>query len=543
MEKHKLLDEAAKTAKKNRKVSIQLPTEKDYEFIIDTGTGIEPTTDEFETVKDYLIFKDGVSKVPFCRLMELFWDVTKTSFYASGTYLGPSVQFGLSVIFLNHMKLGFEQACLGIVTSMHFIFGLSLGWPLQEILGIKLSELYGMKSFEQMKTTLQKGYISLAIFIFLITVPVYWFSESILVAVGVDPVLSAESQDLLRLFILVHIISMGGDSIKTYCLSQGLEDYFSWMTLINVLISIGGLYAFIIELDTRAWGYLYIRLITDTITLFTSLWVYFYKVEEKSRGLGPWSTAFKEFGVYFQESLIFVIGSYAESIGYEVGSYFVALLHDNDQMAAFVNALSLSSIIYNVGISFSIVSRTRINILLGMGLPATAKHAYKFFIYCAFFVGILILAVMFPLKEQIADLFSDSTPKIREYYVINLMVYIAYIPFELSIYSIFVGVKSIHKIAHQVFFNILWLLLLNTALNYTFRRLGYESNAVWAIIFGCQAGLYFSSLVVALTSDWSEVNPEKALQSIRSRSSFGRKFEDPVKAASRKSSLAIPVPK
>lgn len=476
-------------------------------------------SEEYETVKEYLPFVDGIFSLPCCRLFVLFLDVVKMAFYASGTYLGPSLQFTISVVCLNHMKLGFEQACLGIISSMHFICGLSLGWPVQEKLGIVLSEQFGQKHYDAMKLSLQKGLISLAVFIFLITTPLYFFSGPLLEAAGIDSKISWEAQGLLRLYIIVHMISMGGDSIKTYCLAQGLEDYFSWMTLINFTLSGVGLWFFIVELDTKVWGYLYIRLITDSITLFTSLWVYFYKVLPESRGFGPWSQAFKEFPAYFKDCFIFVVGSFVESIGYEVCSYFVALLHDNEQMAAFVNALSLSSTVYNIGLSFSIVSRTRINILLGMGLHRIAKRAYLFFMYCAILVGILVWAVMFPLREQVADLFSDSTPRIRKYYMVNLLVYLCYIPFELSIYTVYVGVKSIGKIGYQVTYNIFWLLAVNICVNLIFKHLGFESNAIWILGYTCQAGIYICSLLTALFSDWSlwdkPNQPENGFQELK----------------------------
>ena len=112
--------------------------------------------------------------------------------------------------------------------------------------------------------------------------------------------------------------------------------------------------------------------------------------------------------------------------------------------------MNITAMIYTLGMSISMVCRTRINILIGMDLSQTAKNYFKFTYISGFITGLLLALIVAPLAPFIADLVANQNEEMRSTFIILLTIYCFDMPFETNLYTGFVGIKTIGEIMKLV---------------------------------------------------------------------------------------------
>lgn len=464
---------------------------------------------ERATVKPLLKFKNGIWSLPKSYLLKSYLQLLKNTLAISGSIVGPVVVNSIGIICLNLKGLGFEQACLGICTSIYLLFGSSLSLSLFDKIGMNLSVSYGKKNFSQMKNSFQKGLLTLAITTMLITFPIMVFSAQFLSAINIAPENIELCQKTLRLLFVLFLMALTGDSLRTYCTAQSLETHFSIISFPNTFLCCFLTYIFVVVFDMKILGYLLARLIFELINISAGLVVYFKFTKKDSRGFASWRETFQDFGSYFKDSIFFIAGGYCEYIGYEATTFFVAQLHDNDQMAAYTATYNICGLIYTLGVSIAIICRTRINILVGLGLKTTARNVYMFYCISAFVTG-LGFSILFPTYRNIlAWLYSDSNPKIRSCFLsLELIYFVFYAPFECALYSVMIGIKTLGKIKTLLKANIGILLVANVLSSWGVFSVGGQAPHLWATLLGWLVILNLILLYLSLNSDWKEIKEE-----------------------------------
>ena len=116
-------------------------------------------------------------------------------------------------------------------------------------------------------------------------------------------------------------------------------------------------------------------------------------------------SGFKEFNIFFLKN---VLGSYAEYIGFEMITVMLGVFQQNDWMACWVITQTISSFTYTIGLGFSNVTRTIINIKIGQGKnKESRKSAYLSLVLIAVF-GIILTLLYSLLRRYIASMFIKS---------------------------------------------------------------------------------------------------------------------------------------
>ena len=216
-----------------------------------------------------------------------------------------------------------HQAAFGILQSITFIFFFALYNSNLDKMGIELSQAFGNKAYDRYKRTTTQGLIVVAVVFLVITMPITLFSEAILTSVGVSESNSVIVGVAMRNCIPMMIISMIADVIRTFCMAQGHESLFGKISLFTTLICFICNYLFIVKYGMLINGYVFATTICYSINLAVAIYVISY-TEPQTRGLVSWSEAMVGFKEFFTESIKFTLGSYAEYIGFETTSYFVA---------------------------------------------------------------------------------------------------------------------------------------------------------------------------------------------------------------------------
>lgn len=111
---------------------------------------------------------------------------------------------------------------------------------------------------------------------------------------------------------------------------------------------------------------------------------------------------------FLLDGLKFILGLYANYLGFELNTYFAALTHDQAQISAFVSWNNLSNIAFTLGVGFSNVIRTRISNHIGENKPENCKNSISFFLLCAGSVGGIIMLLVGIFRHPLAAVYTSS---------------------------------------------------------------------------------------------------------------------------------------
>ena len=144
---------------------------------------------------------------------------------------------------------------------------------------------------------------------------------------------------------------MNSDFFRTFCMAQGFEDIFGYTSLLSVVVSIICGWYMVIQLELGAIGWVYSKIIYETLTTLVALGMMLV-TEPETRGFTSISETSKGFCKFFCECIKFSIGSYTEFLGYEISSYFVYISHDKTAISAYAAILNCTTLFYSIGETF-----------------------------------------------------------------------------------------------------------------------------------------------------------------------------------------------
>ena len=429
------------------------------------------------TVKNLLYFSQPFSEIPLRVLAGTLLVVIWETFIISISTLGSQIIVGLGFVFLNYMERTEGQAALGIAFSFNLIFFYGFFLSLVDKLGIECSQTFGAKQYYKTKVITNQAMWACIIFYFGFTVPCFFFSVEIMTLINIDPAIALKAREILMALLAANLLELMGDFTRACCMAQGFEQVFGTTSLLAVVVSGISGWMLIVVMDLGVLGWVYCKVIYELICVSCAC-VIFNIIHADTRGFVGLSGVRKGFGAFFFECIKFAVGSYLEFIGTEITSFFVFLTHDNEQIAAYTAILNFASLFYSMGETFSIICRTRMNLLIGKNLKNTAKNFYIFFTFGVILFGSFIGGGVFLTRDLITKLYAGSSERMSHFFYYILTIYCIAIPSELSMTTSFMGVKTIGSIMFLLYMNSLFLIGGNTLYCIVATKV-YEKGAIF----------------------------------------------------------------
>lgn len=444
------------------------------------------------TVRNLLYFSQPFSQIPIkvmaVTLIVIIWE----TLIISVSTMGSQLMVVMGFMSLNYMENTEGQAALGIAFSFNLVFFYGYYLSLVDKLGIDCSQTFGAKQYYKTKVVTNKALWMCIITYLCFTVPCFLLSVPIMTFVKVDPAIAPKVRDILMILLGANLLELTADFLRAFCMAQGFEQVFGTTSLLAVVISSSSAWIFVVAMDLGVIGWVYSKIIYELICVVCA-WVIFQITHNETRGFASISVVKEGFGSYFLESIKFAIGSYTEFIGIEITSLFVFYTHDNEQIAAYTSMLNFTSIFYSMGESFSVICRTRMNLLIGKDLKKTAKNFYIFFIFGVMLFGILMSGGVFLMRDLITEYFAGSNDRMTYYFYYILTVYCLALPSELSITTSFIGVKTIGSIVFLMMLNSVIYIACNTLFCYLATKY-YNAGAIM-LFAGLQGQVILMNLV------------------------------------------------
>lgn len=461
--------------------------------------------DEQEIVKDALQFRNGSFCLPLRKLfmsyLRIVWETLKmTPFLTVVTVMDTSGQ-----IFLNLRGRTLELAGVGMFLLLHHMFVSILVYSGNEKLGIDLSNAFGGKSYNHCKEIFGKGIMTMAMAYSMFTLPIMFNIGHVMKFSGIQGDLPDEVQLISRQTTGMYTLQIVNALLQTFCMAQGHEQYFGLIGLINMCIALAGNYFLIYYLDFGRAGYAIVRTSAEVITLCMAIYVYAFHTQKETQGLASWSDTTKGFFAYFIESIKFTLGSYAYGLGIEIAGYFIALTQDPDQIGAYLCMLNFAGYLFTIAVAFSVICRTRINILIGMGAQKIARNYFGFFVFCIIVFSIQGTAILITTREYTATLFTSSSPKMQAWMEWLIICYAGMLSFEMSYHTSALGVKTVGKINILLIVAAILIIGVNILGCYGLRQ--FDATVTHFFIYSmCLCGCITTFAVYAtMNYDWTKV--------------------------------------
>ena len=204
-----------------------------------------------------------------------------------------------------------------------------------------------------------------------------------------------------------------------------------------------------------------------------------------------------------------MLSVYPEFLGFNANLYYIVLRKDDNQTAAYNCMVNLSGLVFGCGIAFSIICRTRINILIGIERYQVAKNFFKFFVAVNFLSGVLLGLVMCLSREYLARTFSDSTEEVKHRFFKLLQVAAVFSGPIVSLNTVFVGMKTIGKVSLLLSLTVVIPMGGSILLGYAIYKQDLYCDAQFLNYMGLITLLTAACLAISLRSDWSKILKQK----------------------------------
>lgn len=434
-----------------------------------------------EVIDDLLMFKVPPSSLDCSTLLCVSLRIVREAGELVSAVIGSFIVGTGGFVCFNIVGRPLYQASFGLFQVVISILFVSPLLSMMDKIGIKLSLAYGNGETEGCKKAFSQGCASILIAICCMCLPTLLGIKHILLALGIDYRIVDLVHESMHPFMLVVIVQTVSETIRAFCLSQGMESTLGRLAICNNILSIFTNWYMIVYLDLGIKGWVYTDLIYETINLVGGVWT-MQGALPGSIGYASIKDTLDGFGCFFWESIKFMLGNYSEFIGYELTSIYIAMVGNNDSIGAYAGIVNFGGIIYRIGITFAITCRTRVNILIGAHLPNTARNFFRFTMLVTLIIGMILSALVYVCREYIIKIYADSTEDVEREFNKLLSVYTLFIPSAISQSISYVGMKSTDSMGVLLLFNVLIVLGVNGTLGLYLCLHGYSLTVLFALL-------------------------------------------------------------
>ena len=466
--------------------------------------GTKEELSEEDKIVEYLMpFKDGILTLPKLYLMKIGLQFMLETVLLASTIMGPLIILAVNFSFIGQSGSVALQAAFGISNSFITVFFNGLNIYNLDKVGIALSVELGKGRYFEVKRAMSQGVVTICFFFFTITLPLLLYSGSFLIFAGVDETTSMASQHILRLLIIPLFMEMASSLLRTFCMSQGFEQEFSVVGIINTIVCTGLSYFLVVSMDLEVFGFILAKFTYELVNILIGVYVMVKRTPQETRGIVGFEDVKLGLWDFMVDTFKYSMGSYTEVLGCEFTSLLVARLNNSAQVSAFMAMINVNVSFYTFGIALGIIGRTRLNIFMGKGLFQTASNLFRYVHMVGMAMGLIISLILTAIKPQVARFYSGNSEEVFDYVMTMLTIYTFTTMSETSVATSFVGIKTVGKIMHLLAINIVNLVLLNAIIGITITVMGGQCVAFYIGLMFVVVSHNVVCYVMVVMSDWS----------------------------------------
>jgi Na+-driven multidrug efflux pump len=360
--------------------------------------------------------------------LKSFWGPT-SSLIAYQLSIG--LPFVISGIMIGILGDSFSLGVFGLACTFVNMFFNSILNGVTENLGVNCSKSFGANDYYNMGSYFWKGFVSVVVLLLIFTISTF-YSYDILTAIDVQDNISYATTAMLKASIPYLAIQAFNNLLVSYIASQSITQPLIYINSVSILIVFVFAKYFIIDLKYKEIGFAYTKVIQEGVNFICYLWV-LAKMAKKETLVAPSiKMIFTDYWDYLKHLFITILSFYGEFIGFEINTYFSALLHDISELALWCTLVNFSGIVFFISVGFSNAFRSFLGGYLGEGKHMKARTlSQHYLVYLGFFSFVMIILLLV-FKYEIGyvytgdDLLSYRMADILVIYCINVFPTLAF---------------------------------------------------------------------------------------------------------------------
>jgi len=359
-------------------------------------------------------------RVPFTRMAwrPLMKEIGK--FLLDGFACALNNSCNIVVIFVNFIYIGMLgdpllEASFGLGVSYFMFLFMSLNLGCFEVTGIDCAQVWGMTAAvakekgidkaKKMSSSLAKGCILLCIVLCFSTI-MFIYAKEVLIAISIAEV-NAVQTGAMVVWLIPGIILQGFNfQVQAFILAQGVTIPFGVANIVSIVVCSCICNWLTFDLQVGILLFPICKTIMEIINLFANIYAIFFSIKKGSIVCVSFSEVKKDLGGFLCKGFKFIIGLYAEFLGFEFNTYLASLTHDQNEITAFVSWVNIAGFLFTIGLGFSNVTRQRVSSYIGKESPVQALNAARFFTFMAAVVGLLFLICIESCRYGIASIYT-----------------------------------------------------------------------------------------------------------------------------------------
>lgn len=442
----------------------------------------------------------------FASQLKTFVGLLLANFSCILTVSSSHVMITLGYFFISRETDLQLQAAMGIAVTYYKFFHTAFIESIGEKVGINCSKEYGAKLYQSMVNTFYKGIFLQMIYLLLVTIPAFAFSDSLLNLFIEDLELCKQVHKILVFTIPVAVVQSLNATFRSYINAQGIEAIFVPASIISVTVSGLMAWVFLLKFKMGILGWVLFRLFFELMKMFFSLYILVTRIDPNTIGHLDTELLKQTFKTFLYDALQFSLSFYLEFMGIETSIFFVGNLKNYREIVSYVSFMNFMRIMLSVGKGFSVILRTRINLFIGKLQQKTAENFFWFFYVYLLGSGLIFGALSASLSSPIARIYTIE-PDI-ELSISKMVFLISFaLPLVVSLESVATALRSLWKTSTLCLLYISVLIFFNALLGWNLM------NRFQLFAYGLSISLAFSitttnlcCLFTLATFDWSLVD-------------------------------------
>ncbi|KAJ1264600.1 hypothetical protein BS78_08G011600 [Paspalum vaginatum] len=327
---------------------------------------------------------------------------------------GPSIftrfsTFGVTVIsqaFIGHIGAT-ELAAYALVSTvlMRFSSGILLG--MASALETLCGQSYGAKQYHMLGVYLQRSWIILFA-CSVILLPIYVWTEPLLVALGQDPEISAVAGVISLWYIPVMFSYVWSFTLQMYLQAQSKNMIITYLAMLNLALHVGLSWLLVVKLHLGIPGVMGSMVIAMWIPVFGQLAFVFF-----GGCPGTWTgfsmAAFADLGAIVKLSLSSGVMLCLE-LWYNTILVLLTGYMKNAEVALDALSICLNINGWEMMISIGFLAATGVRVAneLGAGSARRAKFAIKNVVVTSFLIGFVLFVLFLFFRGSLAYIFTND---------------------------------------------------------------------------------------------------------------------------------------
>jgi len=310
-------------------------------------------------------------------------------------------------ILVGNLGNNLSLAVFGLNLTFLSVSVLSVLNALAENLGVNCSRLYSAREYDKVAGMFWKAILNIIV-INLFNVYISYRSFDIMSFLNIDEEVAYLTSVMILQSIPYIMLQILNSTLVSFMTSQGISQPFIYVNAVSIVVV--GVFArlFIVDLGYKHTGFVYAKTIQEAVNFVAYAVLMIYRIDPETIRFPTPKRVFQDYKSYLIVLLKTMICYYGEYIGFEVLTYYAALLHSVSELALFCTFSNFTFFIYLMACGVSNTYRTYVGELIGKRRFKSARSLAQQFLVYSLIIAFSVTVIFSAFKYEIGWIYTGD---------------------------------------------------------------------------------------------------------------------------------------